>query len=555
MAVTPYTPQYNLLQLEILINGENGGLHTMLKKATIHYELNKIPYAKLHFIASNPNTDDEKNPLESDTLAVTQEIEIRIHTGQTPETLFKGILYKVERNASASSGFETKVECKDISVHLTSPQAVVADETFGEKMDRFLSNLNIENEVTLESFGEENVSKMPNTTPWDYIISYLDGLGYMATVREGVFSIHDSTAAATEATYLAKNGVNVFEFEGRQEDTVADVQVQYWNPETQAIETQESSTQVDGSSGTEVVDMSQSNYTSETLSQMASAIAAKNRLAAIKGTVKTYGNIQAKYGQYIAFEKVNEVVDSAPLLISVEHHTIENGSWDTTYNFGLENNQSFAQNIKATTTSSTSRIGQTNTVQGLQIGVVTQIEDDPNNEFRVRVRMPSIATAAEGVWARLASFQAGSERGAFFIPEVDDEVVLGCFNNNPDTPVILGKLYSSAKPMPFPLEADNNIQGIVSKTGTKIIINDEDKAIEISTEKGNKLLISDAEKGFVLEDENQNKLIMNADGITLESSKDIMLKAPSGNINVEGMQNSLKAQTSMKLTGKLIELN
>ena len=78
-----------------------------------------------------------------------------------------------------------------------------------------------------------------------------------------------------EATYLGKNGVNVFEFEGRQEESVADVQVQYWNPETQAVETQESSTDVENATGTEVIDMSQSNFTPETLSQIAKAIAAK----------------------------------------------------------------------------------------------------------------------------------------------------------------------------------------------------------------------------------------------------------------------------------------
>ncbi|GAB5401606.1 MAG: hypothetical protein Aureis2KO_31910 [Aureisphaera sp.] len=554
MAVTPYTPDYNTLQLEILVNGTNDGLHTVLKKAEVHYELNKIPYAKLHFISSNPDIDPEDNPLQSDVLAVTDEIELKVNSGEDSETLFKGIVYKVAKNADPSAGFETKVDCKDIAINLTSQLEVVADETFGEKMERFVQEVEMTNEVDLAAFGEETVTKTQNVSPWDYIISYLDGLGYMSNIREGIFTIYDSTADPEEATYLAKNGVNVFEFEGREEESVADVEVRYWNPETQSVETQESSTNVENASGKEVIDMSQSSFTPETLSQIANAVAAKNRLATVKGKVKTFGNLQAKYGENISFEKVNPKIDETPLLIREEHHTIDNGLWTTEYSFGLDDNKSFVEKINADTADNTNRTGQNNNVQGLQIGIVTQIEDDPKNEFRVRVRIPSISDSAEGVWARLSSFQAGAERGAFFIPEVDDEVILGCLNNNPDTPVILGKLYSSSNPMPFPIEADNNIQGIVSREGTQIVINDKDKSVEISTTNGNKLLISDEEKGFVLEDENGNSIKMNSDGITIESAKDIVLKAAK-NINVEGAQSSLKAQSKMELSGQLITLN
>ena len=257
----------------------------------------------------------------------------------------------------------------------------------------------------------------------------------------------------------------------------------------------------------------------------------------------------------IKTEKVNASIDGKPLLITAEHHTIENGCWDTEYNFGLESSNSFAQNISASTANNAERVGQTNTMQGLQIGIVTQIVNDHENEFRIKVRIPSTSTENdEGVWARLASIQAGNEHGGFFIPNLEDEVIVGCFNNNPDTPVILGKLYSSAKPPPLPITEDNFVQGFVSKEKTKILMNDEDKSVEISTNNGNKLLISDDERGFLLEDENGNKLMMNQDGITLESSKDITLKA-TGNITIEGIQHAIKASGTMELSGALIQLN
>ena len=305
--------------------------------------------------------------------------------------------------------------------------------------------------------------------------------------------------------------------------------------------------------GKEVIDMSQSHFDTNTIAKITEARAARNTLASLKGKVKTFGNLVAQCGNYIEFENVNPNIDGKALLIKSEYHSIENGSWNTEYGFGLESNHSFAQSISSTTPKNGSVTGQSNSMHGLQIGIVTDIQD-PRNEFRVRVRIPSIADSGEGIWARLSSFQAGDDRGAFFIPELGDEVILGCINNNPDSPVILGKLYSSSNPAPFPVEEANNVQGIVSRNYSKIIINDEDNSIEMSTASGNKLLISEAKKGFELEDQNGNKIIMNNDGITLESVKDINLSA-QGNINVEGLKTTLKADTIMEVSGQLIKLN
>ena len=559
MAVTtPYIPTATNLQFEIWLNESNSGLHTVLKKASVHYELNKIPYAKLHFIAANPEIDQDDELLENTPLAVNDAIEIKINEDDEFVTLFKGIVFKLEKNVDPESGFETKIECKDIAINLTSQQEVIPDETFDQKVTRFLNQYEIDNQVNLEVGGDETVTKTSNVTPWDYIISYLDALGQLTTLREGIFAVFDSTSNEKEVVYIGTNGVNVFEFEGREEEIVSNVQVRVWNPETQSVDVLESATETTvgsaASEGTEVIDMSQSNYSQETIQQMTIARRAKNELAKVKGKVKTFGNTTARYGQYISFEKVNKEIDDRALLISAEHHTLENGCWNTEYSFGLENNNSFAENTKQSTSSSTAKMGQTNTMQGLQIGVITQLEDDPNNEFRIRVRNTSISDAGEGVWARLASIQAGNGRGGFFVPEVGDEVILGNINNNPDTPIILGKLYSSANPPPFELTVDNYEQGIVTKEETKVVLNDEDKSVEISTKKGNKFLLSDAEKGFILEDENQNKIIMNANGITIESTKDIILKAGK-DIKTEGVKQSIKASTMMEVKGQMIKLN
>ena len=553
MSLVPYIAE-DILNVEISLNEETTSLHTFLKKLDVQYELNKIPFAKLTFIASNPETEGADNPLASETIEVTSIIEIKVTEGEEPKTLFKGIVTKVERNTDPDSGYETKIECKDECFNLIGQQEVIADENFEDKMNRFLNHLSITNEVDLQTWGEEIVSKTSNVSPWDYIVSYLDALGLMTTIKEGVFQAYNITSEAPEAKYLARNGSNVFEFQGRQEPAVSSVVVQSWNAETQSMDDQTSETGVQNGSGTEVIDVSQTNYSADTVHQIALARASKNALATVTGSLRTFGNLQADYGDFIMFENVNPALEGASYIISMEHHTIEDGCWNTEYRFGLENNRSFTESSRVTRPRSEDLMGQSNTMQGLQIGVVTKIHDDPANQFRIKVRIPSISSEGEGVWARLASFQAGPDRGAFFIPEVDDEVVLGCFNNNPDTPVILGKLYSSGRAMPFEIEENNNIQGIVSKEGTKVVIDDDKKEVEISTRTGNKLLISDDQKGFVFEDEQQNKIIVNDQGITLDSKSDITLKA-AGNINIEGVESTFKASGNMTLNGSLIQLN
>ena len=73
----------------------------------------------------------------------------------------------------------------------------------------------------------------------------------------------------------------------------------------------------------------------------------------------------------------------------------------------------------------------------------------PDGEDRVQVRVPVINSQDDGLWARVATLDAGENRGSFFRPEIGDEVVLGFLNDDPRDPIILGMLNSSAKPAPI----------------------------------------------------------------------------------------------------------
>ncbi|WP_417354306.1 phage baseplate assembly protein V [Flavobacterium sp.] len=556
----PYYPSSDtLLNLEFLINGVNTGLDVLLKEATIQFELNRIPLAKFTFVdAANHVEEEEELPINSLTRNAGDPpiaIEVKVNFEGSSETIFKGIIKSLDKRIEGDQ-ITAKVECKDIALQLTqsSSEEENNNQTFGDKLTLFTRDLTVSDNLTNQPWSEEQITHNTSTTPWDYLIGFLDSIGMMVALRNTEFTGIDILDTNHEPSYKAENGINVFTFNGRidPERRRSSVTIERWDIETQSVSRVSSEQNADDNPHT--VRVSQTSLQESTLEKIANATLERSNIAAIQGRVTTFGNLSAKLGDYITFSKVNNDIDDIPLLISQEVHSFENGCWKTEYTFGLENERSFTESTSPGVNNTQAQIGQSNTLNGLQIGVVTQIEEDPNNQFRIKVRIPILSENGEGIWARLATLNASNETGSFFIPDVDDEVVVGCIGNNPDTPVVLGCLYSSNKPMPFPIDANNYKKGFVTKEGTRIVIDGETKSIEISTNDGNKVLISDDQKGITLEDANSNKVILNDQGITIESCKDLNIKA-NGNIKVEGIQTGIEASSQLELKGSIINLN
>ena len=160
----------------------------------------------------------------------------------------------------------------------------------------------------------------------------------------------------------------------------------------------------------------------------------------------------------------------------------------------------------------------------------------------MKVILPGIDAKTGSVWARLTAPDAGNNRGYFFRPEKGDEVVVGFFNEDPRQPVILGALYSSknAPASDYSVTQDNLKKGIVTKAGTKILFNDDNKAsLSLETASQNKILLDDDKELVSITDKHGNTITMDKDGIKLESGKDLKLTA-SGNVEIKGAKVDVK---------------
>ena len=109
-------------------------------------------------------------------------------------------------------------------------------------------------------------------------------------------------------------------------------------------------------------------------------------------------------------------------------------------------------------------------------------------------------------------------------------------------------LPSSSHPSPLELSDDNHLKGYVSRSGIKVLIDDEYSKLEIETPAGKKIVMDDDGESITISDDHGNTITMDGDGIVMDSSADLNIKS-SGDINLEGTNINIKSQAELKAEG------
>lgn len=188
--------------------------------------------------------------------------------------------------------------------------------------------------------------------------------------------------------------------------------------------------------------------------------------------------------------------------------------------------------------------------RGLALGIVESL-DDPLKTLRVRVRMPWRADGGDGVWARLATLDAGDGYGTVVVPNVGAEVVVGFVDAEADAPVVLGQLYSGAAAPPEEVDPDaNTLRVLVTPGGHRLTFDDGDAPrIALTSGKGHEVVVDDKEGRIALTHKDSgNSLVVSSDGIVITAAQgDITLKASSGTVGIDAMTFEGKATAPSKL--------
>jgi Rhs element Vgr protein len=524
-------PEYNVMSIDII------------------KEVNKIPIAQI-ILLDGDATKREFAISNTDFFQPGNNIEIKLRyegERQNEATVFAGIVVRHSLQADQYGSLLT-VDLKDAAFKLTHQRksAVFREMTDNEIINKIIEPWGLEITSIAATKPKHKEMVQYYCTDWDFIVSRADVNGHWVLADDGKITIQEPNLNGLPKNSFEYGISDIYEFE-----MSADIRHQYatvestaWDVKTQSISPLQKA---------KAFSLSQGNLKAEELAKTigadnykliysgqlndeetqiwADAKLRKSRFSMLNGRLKVPGFADIKPGQLMEIAGISKRFNGKTLVTAIRHQVNEQG-WQTDIQFGLSADFFAQQNHNIVDIPAA---GLVPAIHGLQIGIVENYEDDRQQQFRVKVRIPSIEK--DGIiWARLASVDAGNERGIFFRPELGDEVILGFINDDPRQAIILGAVHSEKNALPpdFTVTQENNKKGIVTKKSLKILFDDEKKLIEISTPNGNSLKLSEEAQGINLVDENGNTMTMNAQGLKLESPKNITIQGK--NIIIKGTE-------------------
>jgi uncharacterized protein involved in type VI secretion and phage assembly len=278
--------------------------------------------------------------------------------------------------------------------------------------------------------------------------------------------------------------------------------------------------------------------------QLARALAGRHSSSFIEAEGMCIGNAKLVAGTYVQLKALGDRFSGKYLVTGVRHTYSPQDGFQTHFSISGQESTSILKTLSATHESSAPK--------GLVIGIVTD-NQDPEKQFRVKVKFPWLSSEHASDWARVVSVGAGDKRGVLYVPEVNDEVLVGFEHGDMHHPYVLGGLWNGTDAPPG--DSGKVVSGgkvqqriIQSRTGHTIILDDNDGAggITIQDRGGNSIVL----------DSSANELKISIKGnAKLECDGNLSLKA-QGKVDIQGTGVKIDGGGGMvDVKGSMINLN
>jgi len=546
----------DLVSFTILIDGSEIPSEYQIKNIIIEKEVNRIPFAQLVIIDGEASSQEFK--LSNEDLVIPgKEIEIKAGYHNDEETVFKGIVIKHSVKIRESVSVLV-IECKDKTVKTTvgRKSSYYYDSKDSDIIEEILDKYGLEKAIETTNNTHTELVQY-NSSDWDFMMTRTQANGKICFVENGKVIISKPDLNQEELETISF-GATLLSFDGEIDarNQFNAIKAYGWNPSDQEIiEVEATDPNVSLNGNLTVSDLASvveidalelkhgGNVSDSELQEWSNAKSLFQQLSKTRGRVKFQGIPSVKPGTILKLEGVGDRFNGK-IYVTAIRHEIADGNWTVDAEFGM-NPKWFSETYDVNAQPAS---GLLPAINGLQIGIVTQLQDDPDGEDRIHIQLPIINNEEQGVWARVATLDAGENRGSFFRPEIEDEVIVGFINDDPNDAIVLGMLHSSAKPAPITASDDNHEKGFITRSEMKILFDDDKISCTIETPAGKKMTLDEDAGVIIIEDENSNVITLDDSGITMESAGDINIKA-SGDLNMEGTNVSIKANAEFMAEG------
>tara|TARA_B100000767_G_C19777995_1_gene543872 strand:- start:8834 stop:10648 length:1815 start_codon:yes stop_codon:yes gene_type:complete len=571
MAITtdkkPLDSLYKAVSFQIKIDKKPLDSSYEVNKVLAFKEINKLGRARIHILGGDYTTNSFVES-ENEVFDPGNEVEIKLGYDQKYTLVFQGVILK--HSISVKEGYLRKktrsqlvIECVDKAVVLKNS---FTNTIYREKTDnQIMSNLiNQVGELTsnIETTDyEHSVLPKYNISDWDFILERAKYNGLLVLNSNNKISIKNPSVSSITPEVTLLNGAGTVSFEAHLNSTNQfnsiklqsrdsfndEVFSKVGSPPDEIVtnETDNAKSISKNTSPTEVEINLPQDLDSNELKVLADSLIKLSRLQRVSGRVKFKGVLDIDLDSVVALSGFGKRFDGN-VYVSGLYHEIEEGKIFTEIEFGLEENFFNPKEIF-----DVNQIAKD--ISGLHIGEVTQINNDPKNQNRIKVVIPVLNDQGNGIWASLTHPYTGDESGSFVIPEVGSQVVVSFIAENLRHPVVLGCLYTSEKKPYTNTEEENNLKAFVTRSKMKIEFNEDEKEISISTPEGNNIVLNENKQEILIEDQNDNQIKTSSSGIELKSKKDI--KISSGGSLQLSAQGKVDISSTADLSVKGLNIN
>jgi phage protein D/phage baseplate assembly protein gpV len=532
--------------VKISVNGTDLGEEWLGKLLDVHVRDNLLLPDMAHVRFRDPDGSKVRNnPL---TLGAELIVKLGADTDRSPATLFKGEIVALEPE-------------------FREDEAIISARAFdqGHRLNRTKEShtyINMKAEdIVRQAAGRARISlgtiesttvvhkhlQQSQETDWDlcWRLAKLNGFEFGVTDGKLVFRKRQTGSAAM--TLKWKESLHSFRPRASAVGQVSEVTVNSHDPKAKQPTTSTASSATESTSARIFSQRSQAVQalsggkalvadriatTTDEAKAMAKASLDRNASAFVEAEGLAKGSPKLKAGATVKLEEVGDF--SGEYVLSGTTHIFRGGgAYTTKFEITGERSRSFSQLVGGNGGGGGGGAagGKSGWAGQLVIAVVDN-NNDPDKMGRVKVKFPQLGSNMVSEWARVATMNAGKDRGVFMYPQPGDEVVVGFEHGDARRPFVLGSLFTGTEP----LHADlSDAQGRKSKFGVKT-----DHQILAHSEK--ELKLHSSEKMIIEIKGNPGDLNVDADG-NVEQKAAKNFKASAGQ-NFE-----VSANSSVKIKG------